>query len=84
MGHRIECSVHAVLSKLLNVDMDKIKILTKIIRLLIIATENGTAIDKLRKDIQIAEKNPGIYLKYFFIIHNNTITISKYILIYRQ
>ena len=61
MAHRTECSILSVLATLLNVDKDKIRILTKIVRLLIAATEHGTAIDKLRKDLQIAEKNPGIY-----------------------
>ncbi|XP_011504410.1 PREDICTED: SET and MYND domain-containing protein 4-like [Ceratosolen solmsi marchali] len=57
MAHRIECPIHAVMSKLFNVDTDKIRMLTKIIRLLIIATKNGSAIDELRKDIQVAEQN---------------------------
>ncbi|OXU31151.1 hypothetical protein TSAR_015980 [Trichomalopsis sarcophagae] len=57
-GHEIECPIQTVLSKLLNLDKDKIRILTKIIRLLLVSTEYGTAIDKLRKDSLIAEKNP--------------------------
>lgn len=57
--HKIECPVHAVMSKLLNVDVDKIKMFTKIIRLLIIATKSGSEIDELRQDTLVAEKNPG-------------------------
>ncbi|XP_058792910.1 SET and MYND domain-containing protein 4-like [Phymastichus coffea] len=57
MVHRLECPVHAVLAKLLNVDKDKIRILTKIIRLLLVATKNGTAMEELRKDCEKAEKN---------------------------
>lgn len=73
-GHEIECPVQAVFSKLLNLDKDKIKILTKIIRLLLVSTEYGTAIEKLRKDSQIAEKNPGI-TKYLVTIYINIIYV---------
>lgn len=65
-GHEVECSVQSVFSKLLNLDKDKIRILTKIIRLLLVATEYGTAIGKLRKDTQIAEKNSGIFISILF------------------
>ncbi|XP_014203986.1 SET and MYND domain-containing protein 4-like [Copidosoma floridanum] len=58
LAHGTECPILAVLSKLLKLDKDKIRILTKIIRLLIIATKNGTAIDEVRRDAEIAEKNP--------------------------
>ncbi|CAB0029902.1 unnamed protein product [Trichogramma brassicae] len=58
LAHQLECPIHAVFSKLLNVDKDKIRILTKITRMLIIATESGQAIDELRKDCLEAEKNP--------------------------
>lgn len=57
--HKTECPVHAVMSKLLNVDADKIKMLTKIIRLLLVATKNGNAIEELRQDTLVAEKNSG-------------------------
>ncbi|XP_023318394.1 SET and MYND domain-containing protein 4-like [Trichogramma pretiosum] len=58
LAHQLECPIHAVFSKLLNVDKDKIRILTKITRMLIIATKSGRAIDELRKDCLEAEKNP--------------------------
>lgn len=78
MAHRIECSVQAVLAKLLNVDKDKIRILTKIIRLLIIATKNGTAIDELRKDCEKAEKNTGLFLFEDNEFAKQTIDCLKY------
>ncbi|KAJ8670509.1 hypothetical protein QAD02_001768 [Eretmocerus hayati] len=57
MAHQIECSVNPVFSKLLSLDEDKIRMLTKIIRMLIICTKKGTKVEELRKDCQVAEKN---------------------------
>ncbi|XP_025602265.2 SET and MYND domain-containing protein 4-like isoform X2 [Athalia rosae] len=57
LAHRIECQIISLLPSLLNVDTDKIRMLTKIMRLLIKVTQNGTAINELRKDMKVAESN---------------------------
>ncbi|XP_043474196.1 SET and MYND domain-containing protein 4-like isoform X2 [Leptopilina heterotoma] len=57
LAHCTECDILPLLSNLLNIDRDKIRMLSKIVRFLIIATANGTAIDKLREDLKIAESN---------------------------
>ncbi|XP_046587683.1 SET and MYND domain-containing protein 4-like isoform X3 [Neodiprion lecontei] len=56
-AHQIECRIISLLPNLLNVDEDKIRMLTKIMRLLIMVTQNGMLIDELRKDTEIAESN---------------------------
>ena len=61
-AHCTECQILPLLSNLLNVDKNKIRMLTKIVRLVIVATANGTAIQELRQDIKLAESNPGFYL----------------------
>ncbi|XP_066590446.1 SET and MYND domain-containing protein 4-like isoform X2 [Prorops nasuta] len=57
VAHELECPIWSLLTNLLNIDKDKIRILTKIIRLLIVITEKGKRIDELRKDMAIAESN---------------------------
>ncbi|XP_023290633.1 SET and MYND domain-containing protein 4 [Orussus abietinus] len=57
--HRTECPITALLSNLLNVDKDKMRMLTKILRFLVVVTENGTGIDGLQADTRKAESNPG-------------------------
>ncbi|XP_051167736.1 SET and MYND domain-containing protein 4-like isoform X2 [Leptopilina boulardi] len=57
LAHCTECYILTLLSNLLNIDRDKIRMLSKIVRFLIIATSNGTGIDKLREDLKIAESN---------------------------
>ncbi|XP_046415906.1 SET and MYND domain-containing protein 4-like isoform X3 [Neodiprion fabricii] len=56
-AHQIECRIISLLPNLLNVDEDKIRMLTKIMRLLIMVTQNGMLIDDLRKDTEVAESN---------------------------
>ncbi|XP_046605322.1 SET and MYND domain-containing protein 4-like isoform X1 [Neodiprion virginianus] len=56
-AHQIECRIISLLPNLLNVDEDKIRMLTKIMRLLIMVTQNGMLIDELRKDTEVAESN---------------------------
>ncbi|KAF7411160.1 hypothetical protein HZH66_000056 [Vespula vulgaris] len=58
MAHMTECPILVLLKNLLNVDKDKIRMLTKIIRLLIVVTENGSKIKELQEDMKIAESNP--------------------------
>lgn len=59
MAHDIECPIMALIGNLLHVDKDKIRMLTKIIRFLIIVTAKGKNINKLRADMKLAESNPG-------------------------
>lgn len=59
--HKTECPILKLLGNLLNVDKDKIRMISKIIRLLIVVTENGRKIKELQQDMKIAESNPGIY-----------------------
>ncbi|XP_011641936.1 SET and MYND domain-containing protein 4-like [Pogonomyrmex barbatus] len=56
--HETECPILKLLTNLLNVDKDKIRMISKIIRLLIVVTENGTRIEELQQDVKIAESNP--------------------------
>jgi len=63
MYHETECPILTLLSNLFNVDKDKIRMISKIIRLLIVVTANGTRIQELREDMKIAESNPGIFLQ---------------------
>ncbi|XP_017757021.1 PREDICTED: SET and MYND domain-containing protein 4-like isoform X2 [Eufriesea mexicana] len=58
MAHQIECPIMALIENLLNVDKDKIRMLTKIIRFLIVVTAKGKKIDELRVDMKLAESNP--------------------------
>ncbi|XP_017795167.1 PREDICTED: SET and MYND domain-containing protein 4-like [Habropoda laboriosa] len=58
MAHQIECPIMALVGNLLNVDTDKIRMLTKIIRLLIVVTAKGKKIDELCADMKVAESNP--------------------------
>lgn len=58
IAHMTECPILALLKNLLNVDKDKIRMLTKIIRLLIVVTANGSNIKGLQEDMKIAESNP--------------------------
>ncbi|XP_015177541.1 PREDICTED: SET and MYND domain-containing protein 4-like isoform X1 [Polistes dominula] len=58
MAHMTECPILALLQSLLNVDKDKIKMIIKIVRLLIVVTENGSKIKELQEDMKIAESNP--------------------------
>lgn len=58
MAHQIECPIMAIVGNLLNVDKDKIRMLTKIVRFLIMVTGKGKKIDELRADMEIAERNP--------------------------
>ncbi|KAL0101085.1 hypothetical protein PUN28_018738 [Cardiocondyla obscurior] len=55
--HEIECPILKLLKNLLNVDKDKIRMISKIIRLLIVVTENGTKIKELQRDMKVAESN---------------------------
>ncbi|XP_012233559.1 SET and MYND domain-containing protein 4 isoform X2 [Linepithema humile] len=55
--HETECPILKLLTNLLNVDKDKIRMISKIIRLLIAVTENGTKIKELQQDMKIAESN---------------------------
>lgn len=59
MAHQIECSILAVLGNLFNVDKDKVRMLTKIVRFLIMVTAKGKKITELREDMKVAESNPG-------------------------
>lgn len=59
MAHQIECPILAIVGNLLNVDEDKIRMLTKIIRFLIVVTAKGEKIEELLEDMKIAESNPG-------------------------
>ncbi|XP_026829087.1 SET and MYND domain-containing protein 4 isoform X3 [Ooceraea biroi] len=56
--HQTECPILKLLSNLLNVDKDKIRMISKIIRLLIVVTANGTRIQELQEDMRVAESNP--------------------------
>ncbi|XP_019696858.1 SET and MYND domain-containing protein 4 isoform X2 [Harpegnathos saltator] len=56
--HMTECPILKLLTSLLNVDKDKIRMISKIIRLLIIVTANGSKIEELQQDMKIAESNP--------------------------
>ncbi|XP_034188583.1 protein-lysine N-methyltransferase SMYD4 isoform X1 [Osmia lignaria lignaria] len=58
MAHQIECPILAIVGNLLNVDEDKIRMLTKIIRFLIVVTAKGEKIEELLEDMKIAESNP--------------------------
>ncbi|XP_076170196.1 protein-lysine N-methyltransferase SMYD4 isoform X2 [Ptiloglossa arizonensis] len=58
MAHQIECSILAVLGNLFNVDKDKVRMLTKIVRFLIMVTAKGKKITELREDMKVAESNP--------------------------
>ncbi|XP_050582386.1 SET and MYND domain-containing protein 4-like isoform X1 [Bombus affinis] len=58
MAHQIECPIMALVGNLLNVDKDKIRMLTKIIRFLIVVTSKGKKFDELRVDMELAESNP--------------------------
>lgn len=60
--HKTECPILKLLTNLLNVDKDKIRMISKIIRLLIVVTENGIKIKELQQDMKIAESNPGTCL----------------------
>ncbi|KYN42350.1 SET and MYND domain-containing protein 4 [Trachymyrmex septentrionalis] len=55
--HETECPILKLLTNLLNVDKDKIRMISKIIRLLIVVTENGTRIKELQEDMKTAESN---------------------------
>ncbi|XP_025989037.1 SET and MYND domain-containing protein 4 isoform X2 [Solenopsis invicta] len=55
--HEIECPILKLLTNLLNVDKDKIRMISKIIRLLIVVTENGTKLKELQQDMKTAESN---------------------------
>ncbi|XP_072743347.1 SET and MYND domain-containing protein 4 isoform X2 [Anoplolepis gracilipes] len=55
--HKTECPILKLLTNLLNVDKDKIRMISKIIRLLIVITENGIKIKELQEDMKIAESN---------------------------
>ncbi|XP_011703831.1 PREDICTED: SET and MYND domain-containing protein 4-like isoform X1 [Wasmannia auropunctata] len=57
MCHETECPILKLLTNLLNVDKDKIRMISKIIRLLIVVTENGTKIKELQQDMKTAESN---------------------------
>lgn len=71
MAHVTECPILVLLKNLLNVDKDKIRMLTKIIRLLIVVTKNGSKIKELQEDMKIAESNPGIFIFLIFVtLHN--------------
>lgn len=59
MAHQIECPIMALIGNLLNVDKDKIRMLTKIIRFLIVVTSKGKNFNELRMDMEVAESNPG-------------------------
>lgn len=58
--HETECPILKLLTNLLNVDKDKIRMISKIIRLLITVTANGTKLKELQKDMEIAESNTGM------------------------
>lgn len=58
MAHQIECPILALVGNLLNVDKNKIRMLTKIIRFLIVATAKGEKIQELLEDMKVAESNP--------------------------
>ncbi|XP_032683142.1 SET and MYND domain-containing protein 4-like isoform X2 [Odontomachus brunneus] len=58
MCHETECPILKLLTNLLNVDKDKIRMISKIIRLLITVTGNGNKIKELQQDMKIAESNP--------------------------
>lgn len=67
MAHQIECPIMALVGNLLNVDKDKIRMLTKIIRFLIVITSKGKKFDELRVDMELAESNPGKEEHSYFI-----------------
>ncbi|XP_043248068.1 SET and MYND domain-containing protein 4-like isoform X2 [Colletes gigas] len=58
MAHNIECPILAVLGNLFNVDKDKVRMLTKIVRFLITVTAKGKKFAELREDMKVAESNP--------------------------
>ncbi|XP_053994858.1 SET and MYND domain-containing protein 4-like isoform X2 [Hylaeus anthracinus] len=58
MAHQIECPILAVLGNLFNIDKDKVRMLTKIVRFLIMVTAKGEKIAELREDMKVAEINP--------------------------
>ncbi|XP_031840513.1 protein-lysine N-methyltransferase SMYD4 [Nomia melanderi] len=58
MAHDLECPILAVLGNLFNVDKDKVRMLTKIVRFLIVVTAKGKKIAELHEDMKIAERNP--------------------------
>lgn len=64
LAHQLECKITSLLPSLLNVDKDKIRMLTKIMRLLIVVTQNGSLINELRKDMKVAESNSGIHIDF--------------------
>ncbi|XP_033212943.1 SET and MYND domain-containing protein 4-like isoform X2 [Belonocnema kinseyi] len=57
LAHCTECPISSLLSNLLHFDVDKTRMLSKIVRFLIVATKNGTDIEGLRQDIKDAESN---------------------------
>lgn len=67
MAHQIECPIMALVGNLLNVDKDKIRMLTKIIRFLIVVTSKGKNFDELHMDMEVAESNPGKRGHSYFI-----------------
>ena len=68
-AHCTECPILSLLSNLLNFDVDKTRMLIKIVRLLIVATKNGKAIEELRQDMKVAESNSG--LSFILSLWNN-------------
>lgn len=58
-AHQIECPILSILGNLFDVDKDKVRMLTKIVRFLIVVTAKGKGIAELREDMKIAECNPG-------------------------
>ncbi|XP_076375521.1 protein-lysine N-methyltransferase SMYD4 isoform X1 [Megalopta genalis] len=58
MAHEFECPILSVLGSLFNVDKDKVRMLTKIVRFLIVVTAKGKRIAELREDMKVAERNP--------------------------
>lgn len=68
MCHQMECPILKLLTNLLNVDRDKIRMISKIIRLLIILTENGTKIAELQRDMEIAESNSGVHFSFRYFL----------------
>lgn len=59
IAHRIECPILSILGNLFDVDKDKVRMLTKIVRFAIVVTAKGKKIAELREDMKIAERNPG-------------------------
>ncbi|XP_076248796.1 protein-lysine N-methyltransferase SMYD4 isoform X2 [Calliopsis andreniformis] len=57
-AHQIECPILSILGNLFDVDKDKVRMLTKIVRFLIVVTAKGKKIAELREDMKKAECNP--------------------------